>query len=934
MKALLVLANLVVASLLSVVIALQVLSEREAEIEDAYVSLSRTTAALAEHTQQTITALDLALQTIVTEITPYGTEDPAALEEIHTFLRNRQSGSTSAYSFYIINAQGRLAATARTLDHNHSDISTNPEYVGQLTAVEDKLFIGLPRMGVPSGAAEGRWIINLSRRIENTDGSFAGVAGTNMSVAYLDEVYDDLLLGAGSTVALLNLEGRVLMKSPFAVSALGTQMAETAPFLTRMAQLDSEAISEPYRDLSQPGLLAAYRFVRNGELVVYADWEEAQVLAAWRARSWFKAWLGGLAFVLFASVSLGSFLYLQRRESWQREQTRRLRLLAESSAALLSTENLDDLLDKCAALVRSLTGAKKSSIVLGEKVGSGNKEDASVLIVPVRGKDERRLGYVSLKKDGEESFGDDDQFEVQQLTNVTGLLVENMQVVAAREEALLQANSAKDEIEKIFSSISDAVFSLDTEWRFVYLNDEAERILEKPESELLGNSIWDVYPEAVGGVFEIEYRRARNEGSPLSFEQYFDPLNSWLSVRVFPHHGGITVYFQDTTEQKETESRLRQAQKMDAIGQLTGGIAHDFNNLLTVMLGNADLVEEYLVDAPESIRMQASVIRKAGERAAELTHRLLAFARRQPLDPRRTNVNALISDVEEMMGRTLGENFEIELVRGAGLWKAIVDPHELENAILNLAINARDAMADGGKLTIETGNASVDEDYAAFHQMLAGQYVVIAVSDTGTGMSKDVIAKAFDPFFTTKAEGKGSGLGLSMVFGFASQSGGHVKIYSELGHGTTIKIYLPRAVDNVETEYEREASVEPIKRGNERILLLEDDDLVLDHASRSLKSLGYLVTECSNGEAALKHLSDGKRFDLLLTDVVLAGGISGKQVAIKAADLAPDIKILFMSGYTENAIVHHGRLDRGVVLLNKPFRLVDLARKVRQVLDA
>ncbi|MGB4247890.1 MAG: ATP-binding protein, partial [Pseudohongiellaceae bacterium] len=357
------------------------------------------------------------------------------------------------------------------------------------------------------------------------------------------------------------------------------------------------------------------------------------------------------------------------------------------------------------------------------------------------------------------------------------------------------------------------------------------------------------------------------------------------------------------------------------------------NNLLTVILGSADAVEEYLADAPENIRSQAQIIRKAGERAAELTHRLLAFARRQPLDPKRTNINELIADVEGMLRRTLGESVAIELVRGSGLWQAVVDPHELENAILNLAINARDAMPDGGKLTIETANMAVDQNYADMHQIQAGQYVLIAVSDTGTGMSPAVMARAFDPFFTTKAEGKGSGLGLSMVYGFARQSGGHVKIYSEIGEGTTIKMYLPRAIDDTEAEYRRSNKTTPVARGTERILVVEDDELVRRHTVESLRRLGYTVTDCEDGPEAMAHLDNGEVFDMLLTDVVLAGGMSGKQVAVEALTRAPTLKLLYMSGYTENAIVHHGRLDRGVALLSKPFRLADLARKVREVLD-
>jgi CheY-like chemotaxis protein len=344
---------------------------------------------------------------------------------------------------------------------------------------------------------------------------------------------------------------------------------------------------------------------------------------------------------------------------------------------------------------------------------------------------------------------------------------------------------------------------------------------------------------------------------------------------------------------------------------------------------------EDLADKPEHIRNQADVIRLAGERAAELTHRLLAFARRQPLNPQRTDVNQLVQEAQKLLSRTVGEHIHIELVCSADLWVAIVDPHELQNAILNLAINSRDAMPEGGRLTIETANMAIDADYAQAHNILPGQYVMIAVSDTGEGMTADVADKAFDPFFTTKPEGQGSGLGLAMVHGFVHQSGGFAKIYSEPGQGTTVRLYLPRVLGSA---YERDGQMETdskeIAGGNERILLVEDDPLVRRYAVDSLSRLGYQVTECVDGEQALVTLEEGAHYHMLLTDVVLAGGVSGKQVAAAAMESDPQMKILFMSGYAENAIVHHGRLDRGVNLISKPFRAAELARRVRGLLDA
>jgi PAS domain S-box-containing protein len=387
----------------------------------------------------------------------------------------------------------------------------------------------------------------------------------------------------------------------------------------------------------------------------------------------------------------------------------------------------------------------------------------------------------------------------------------------------------------------------------------------------------------------------------------------------------------DITEQREAEERLRQSQKMDAIGQLTGGIAHDFNNLLTIIIGNADVLTEQLPD--ESQRRLAALIGTAGERGADLTRHLLAFSRRQALRPRLVDVNALLANMDGLLRRALGEQIEIELVRAAGLWRTFIDPAQLESSILNLAINSRDAMPQGGKLTIETGNAHIDQHYADSRgDVRPGQYVMVAVADTGTGMTPEVIARAFEPFFTTKALGTGTGLGLSMVYGFVKQSGGHVNIYSELGHGSIVRLYLPRGTG---TEQEALAPEETkvAATGTETILLVEDEELVRSHVGAQLARLGYTVIAVPDGPSALAELNQNKHVDLLFTDVVMPGGMNGRQVAEEAKKLRPGIKVLFTSGYTENVVVHHGRLDPGVQLLNKPYRMADMARKIRAVLD-
>jgi signal transduction histidine kinase len=378
------------------------------------------------------------------------------------------------------------------------------------------------------------------------------------------------------------------------------------------------------------------------------------------------------------------------------------------------------------------------------------------------------------------------------------------------------------------------------------------------------------------------------------------------------------------------QEQLQEAAKMKAIGQLTGGVAHDFNNLLTVILGNAEVLAGELKDDAR-LRALAELTQTAAERGAELTNRMLSFARQQALEPQAIDVNKLIAGMDGLLRRTLGEDQEIEIVQRAGLWPTMVDPSQLESALLNLAINARDAMPKGGKLTIETANAHVDDDYAATHdEVKPGQYTLITVSDTGHGMSRETMTRAFDPFYSTKGVGKGTGLGLSMVYGFVKQSGGHVKLYSEVGSGTAVKLYLPRAEA---AAVEAAAASADERGGSETVLLAEDDEMVRTHVTRMLRDLGYSVIVASSGPEALGIVESGVAFDVLLTDVIMPGGMNGRELADAAAAHRPNLKVLFMSGYAESAIVHHGRLDPGVQLLHKPYRRRELASKLRRVID-
>jgi PAS domain S-box-containing protein len=524
-------------------------------------------------------------------------------------------------------------------------------------------------------------------------------------------------------------------------------------------------------------------------------------------------------------------------------------------------------------------------------------------------------------------------------------LFQTAQRLSVTLEQQVEARTA--ERDRLWSLSEDLLVLADYEGRLLRISPSWSRVLGYDEANLLRLSYIELlHPDDLADA-DQHVPAMRASGKPISFEHRMLAADGdwrWIAWRLSPDPDGVHIYGvgRDITERKarakalaETEDRLRQAQKMETVGQLTGGVAHDFNNLLQIVTGNLDILLRNLPDDAPRLRRSAEGAMTGARRAATLTQRLLAFSRRQPLDPKPIEINRLVTAMSELLHRTLGETIEIETVLAGGLWRAEADPNQLENALLNLAVNARDAMPDGGKLTIETANTHLDQAYAAHNlEVATGQYVVIAVSDTGAGMSAETVTRAFEPFFTTKEVGKGTGLGLSMVYGFVKQSGGNVKVYSEVGHGTTVKIYLPRLVGQaVETAQAQPLPQAPGAHG-ETILVCEDDEGVRAYSIEVLRELGYRVLEAADGAAALSVLEGAEPIDLLFTDVVLPGGMTGAVLAARAGALRPGLRVLFTTGYARNAIVHHGRLDAGVELITKPFAYADLAARVRDLLDA
>jgi PAS domain S-box-containing protein len=488
----------------------------------------------------------------------------------------------------------------------------------------------------------------------------------------------------------------------------------------------------------------------------------------------------------------------------------------------------------------------------------------------------------------------------------------------------------------------------DLDGRLEEVNPAWQAVLDWSANDLLGRDVTQLVHPDDAAATGLVYAELRNDVLPPVLRvdnrcRCRDGAYRWLSWLIVPDDGRLYLSARDVTEQKEAaqalaqaQASLRQSQKMEAVGQLTGGLAHDFNNLLAGISGSLEMMNTRIsqgrLDAVERYFMAA---RGAVKRAAALTHRLLAFSRRQTLDPKPTDLNRLVTGMEELVRRTVGPSIQLEVVGAAAVWPTLVDQNQLENALLNLCINARDAMPHGGRLTIETANRWLDERAAQSHDLPAGQYVSLSVTDTGTGMAPDVIAKAFDPFFTTKPLGEGTGLGLSMVYGFARQSGGQVRVYSELGTGTTMSVYLPRGATDAQASTIDAPAPNPETTGKgETVLVVDDEPTIRMLVGEVLADGGYTAIEASDGPAALKILQSSVRIDLLITDVGLPGGLNGRQVADAAREARPGLHVIFITGYAENAALGGGYLERGMSLITKPFEIDTLARKIREAFEA
>jgi PAS domain S-box-containing protein len=575
----------------------------------------------------------------------------------------------------------------------------------------------------------------------------------------------------------------------------------------------------------------------------------------------------------------------------------------------------------------------------------GTSEDplqiASYLSVPVLSRDGRVIGALLFGHAEVGRFDERSERLTRGLAAQAGVAIDNatlfdtVQGANATLEARVEERTR--ERDRMWRLSSDLMDVCNADGRLLAVNRAWTQLLGWTEDELLATNFLDlIHPEDAQSTMS-EMGKLNDGATTLRFENRFrarDGSYRRISWTAAPEAGLYYAIGRDVTEQREIEEQLRQSQKMEAVGQLTGGIAHDFNNLLQGITGSLDIVQRRIAEgrSADVDRFIAGAVTSAN-RAAALTHRLLAFSRRQPLDPKPVRANPLVASMEDLLRRTLGEQIALELVLGDELWLTLCDPNQLENAILNLCINARDAMAGGGTLTIETCNAHLDSAFAATaRDVRPGHYVCVCVSDTGSGMPADVVSRAFDPFFTTKPIGQGTGLGLSMIYGFARQSEGYVKIDSEVGKGTNVRLYLPRHRGGTEQPDTATVAETPPAIEGETVLLVEDDAVVRGLILETLSELGYRAIEAADGPSGVRILESDERIDLLVTDIGLPG-LNGRQVADRGRELRPGLKVLFMTGYAENAALASGFLDHGMEMVTKPFPMEVLARRMREMME-
>jgi PAS domain S-box-containing protein len=943
-----------VAITIAVATALTVNNFRERALADTERELKNTALSLADQIERKFEAINLVQASIVEPLRSLGVSTPEDFdrlmsgEDVHHALKHKISGLPYIDAVAVINASGQLINFSRSWPIPSINISDRDRYIQLKSGPQSATLIGEPVLN----RATNTWTVHHARRVEGPNGEFLGLIQCAIDLGRLEATFSSLALGETSAIAMFRRDGTLLSRYPRIAGKLGRNFAQGPLFQKLLSRSDHGTLRLNSRIDGQDRLVSA-RSLKAFPIVVVTAITVAAALTEWRGQVTNLIGMAALSIVL-----IGALLALIARQILQREQSSRLRLLQEKQRLATSIDNMTQGLLMFDATKRLVTVNRRYIEMYGlspdvVKPGCAFRD----LIIH-----RRNTGTFS---------GDVDQYCQQFLSDITagksrgrvtqttdgrffyivnrplpdGGWVSTHDDVTEQRRAEEERDANREFINSIIDHVPVAIIVKNAhDRRVAYVNRETEKLWGISRADAVGKTVYDLFPEDRADLITADDDKATMSDEPLVRDTHQNLASSTDGRILISRKSAIRApdgtpkyvvsVIEDVTERRNVEAQLRQAQKMEAIGNLTGGVAHDFNNLLTVIIGNLDLVLEETVDQPQTSQ-KVDAILAAALRGAELTKQMLAFSRRQPLRPKCVDLSALTHRVTKMLSRTLGERIRIDLRASPDACPVMVDEAQLEAGLVNIAINARDAMPDGGILMIETAKVQLCEhDVANRPGLTPGEHVVLTITDTGIGMCADVLGHVFEPFFTTKDTGKGTGLGLSMVYGFVKQSGGYIGVTSSPGSGTKFVLCFPAATaPATEAALSGEQSNANLP-SNKVVLAVDDQPDVRATAVGYLKSLGYRVLEADSGKAALDMIAKGARIDLLFTDIVMPDGMNGVELAQLACARLPNLKVLYTSGYPGTELVDGMEMRVDGTFLAKPYRKRELSAAVSEILSA
>jgi PAS domain S-box-containing protein len=916
---------------------------RERARADARHALNTTAYIIAEHCEGTFQSVELVQRNVIERVQSFGIASSDDLERLmsgvdtHLMLKDMVSGVPQLDALTLISASGKRINSSREWPLVQS-VASEREYLRALTS-NSKLTLFLSEPG--RSRRTGAWTTYLARRLVGPNGEFIGIIVGLMELRHFEEFFGSVSIGMDVDIALFRSDGLLLARDPHIEAAIGQKGDPNVLFHDIWSATDAG------------DQLSSLQALTHYPVVVSVSTTTSAALAQWHNEA--KIIIGAVG---LAALSIGAFVALIVRKMGQGIRQSRQRLRGQKLQLDTALNNMSQGLLMCDADDRVVLCNRRYMEIYAvspEMVARGCTRQELIAhhfeIGLLAGSAEEHMAAFTRRATLMKSYTrtvettDGRTIFVSNRPIEGGFRVSTHEDITERRRVERERDRNRDFLDRIIDNIPVTVFVKDAHsLRYLLINRAGERLWGLPRALLVGKTPHEIFDQETADTI-VEHDRQLLESHPELFvpeHSINTPRNGVRLVKsnricIRDQNGEVQYLLgvtEDVTERKGVEDQLRQAQKMEAVGNLTGGVAHDFNNLLTVIIGNLDLMRDDIV-GNEAAEHKIDTILQAAERGSDLTRLMLAFSRRQPLQSKPVDVNRLIRSTTRLLSRTLGEDISIELHPETGLAQALVDEAQLETALLNIAINARDAMPEGGMLSITTRNAELDADYTALHPGVdPGAYVQIEVADTGVGMPPDVVERVFEPFFTTKAVGKGTGLGLSMVYGFMKQSNGHVSVYSEVGQGTVFKLFLPVSPGaEVQARLPEPAAEQPARHSGDAVILAVDDNPdVRATVVVQLEGLGYRVREADNAHSALEILDSVDRIDLLFTDIIMPGGLNGKELATKARSKRPDLKVLFTSGFPGTSAGPGTRFDDGDVLLSKPYRKHDLAKAVKEIL--